>query len=77
MQLNNEQALHAAAQLLVQPAITHAVAAAHRPVVLHLVSLLLQSRKQNFETNSGPVPSDAAVAVALVRVLDIAPHASW
>ncbi len=69
-------AVHTAATLLGQPALTYAVAAAHRPVLLHLVGHLVQRREASqLSQSSGITSSDASVAVALARVLDVAPHA--
>ena len=71
-----EGAVHRAAALLEQPALTYAVAASHRPVLLHLVGHLVQQRRAGGGSGSaGCVPADADAAVALVRVLDVAPHA--
>ena len=78
-----QQALAAAARLLAVPDLTYAVAGLHRPVLLHTVGQAIehgsgssQRRKADSSGSSAAVgAADAALAVALVRVLDLAPHA--
>lgn len=79
-----QQALAAAARLLAVPDLTCAVAGLHRPVLLHVVGHLVEhgsgvgsTRQQLKGGGTGgrnPDAADAASAVALVRVLDLAPH---
>ena len=78
-----QQALAAAARLLAVPDLAYAVAGLHRPVLLHIVGQAIehgsgssQRRKADSSGSSAAVgAADAALAVALVRVLDLAPHA--
>lgn len=79
-----QQALAAVARLLAVPDLTYTVACLHRPVLLHVAGHLVQhgagnmQRRQDGGGGSGgenPTAADAALAVALVRVLDLAPHA--
>ena len=78
-----QQALAAAARLLAVPDLTYAVAGLHRPVLLHIVGHVIQHGagtvrgRQARGSGSGsgtPDAVDAALAVALVRVLELAPH---
>ena len=82
-----QQALAAAARLLAVPDLTYAVAGLHRPVLLHIVGHVIQhgagtvrgrqARGSGSGSGSGsrtPDAVDAALAVALVRVLELAPH---
>jgi hypothetical protein len=82
-QVHVQQALAAAARLLAVPDLTYAVAGLHRPVLLHIVGHVIQQGAgtvRGRQAGSGgsrsatPDAADAQLAVALVRVLELAPH---